>query len=113
MNMIWIDSAVEAWLTTTMKFILKTRNSLSRCFSRSLSATSSNPAVGFIGKTVLWADSPGHGGTTDWLCSGLGNMGRGMAANLVTKGHSVLVYDVAPGAVSELGKDYSFRAQNF
>ena len=33
-------------------------------------------------------------------------MGRGMAANLVTKGHSVLVYDVAPGAVSDLGEDY-------
>ena len=33
-------------------------------------------------------------------------MGRGMAANLVSKGHSVLVYDVAPEAVSDLGKDY-------
>ena len=32
-------------------------------------------------------------------------MGRGMAANLVNKGHSVLVYDVAPGAVNDLGKD--------
>ena len=31
-------------------------------------------------------------------------MGRGMAANLVKAGHSVIVYDVTPGAVSELGK---------
>ena len=36
-------------------------------------------------------------------------MGRGMAANLVSKGHSVLVYDVAPGAVNDLGKDLLLR----
>lgn len=33
---------------------------------------------------------------------GLGNMGRGMAENLVAKGHSVLAYDVEPEAVSAL-----------
>ena len=34
-------------------------------------------------------------------------MGRGMAANLVKKGHSVLVYDVTPEAVTDLGtEDY-------
>ena len=36
-------------------------------------------------------------------------MGRGMAANLVSKGHSVIVYDVAPGAVNDLGKDLLLR----
>ena len=44
------------------------------------------------------------------LCSseripGLGNMGSGMAANLVRKGHPVVVYDVTPGAASQLGTD--------
>ena len=38
-------------------------------------------------------------------------MGRGMAANLVSKGHSVLVYDVAPGAVNDLGKDLLLREE--
>jgi len=33
---------------------------------------------------------------------GLGNMGRGMAANLVDKGHQVLAYDVMPAAVSSI-----------
>jgi 3-hydroxyisobutyrate dehydrogenase len=33
---------------------------------------------------------------------GLGNMGRGMAENLVTKGHSVLAYDVTGEAVAAL-----------
>jgi len=33
---------------------------------------------------------------------GLGNMGRGMADNLVSKGHSVVLYDVVPEAVSAL-----------
>ena len=33
---------------------------------------------------------------------GLGNMGKGMADNLVTKGHSVVVYDVVPDAVKAL-----------
>ena len=32
-------------------------------------------------------------------------MGRGMAANLVKKGHSVLVYDVTPEAVTDLGTE--------
>jgi len=33
---------------------------------------------------------------------GLGNMGRGMADNLVTKGHSVVLYDVVPEAVAAM-----------
>jgi len=33
---------------------------------------------------------------------GLGNMGKGMAENLVTKGHSVLAYDVTAEAVSDI-----------
>jgi 3-hydroxyisobutyrate dehydrogenase len=33
---------------------------------------------------------------------GLGNMGKGMAENLVTKGHPVLAYDVAAEAVSDI-----------
>jgi len=33
---------------------------------------------------------------------GLGNMGRGMADNLITKGHSVVLYDVVPEAVDAL-----------
>jgi len=33
---------------------------------------------------------------------GLGNMGKGMADNLVSKGHSVVVYDVVPEAVTAL-----------
>ena len=36
---------------------------------------------------------------------GLGNMGRGMAANLVSKGHSLVVYDVNTEAVSDLGNN--------
>ena len=34
---------------------------------------------------------------------GLGNMGKGMAVNLVNKGNSLVVYDVNTEAVSELG----------
>jgi len=33
---------------------------------------------------------------------GLGNMGKGMAENLVTKGHAVLAYDVTAEAVSDI-----------
>jgi len=33
---------------------------------------------------------------------GLGNMGKGMADNLVTKGHSVVLYDVVPEAVTSM-----------
>jgi len=33
---------------------------------------------------------------------GLGNMGKGMAENLVTKGHPVLAYDVTADAVSDI-----------
>ena len=33
-------------------------------------------------------------------------MGKGMAANLVTKGHSLVVNDVNAAAVSELGREY-------
>jgi len=33
---------------------------------------------------------------------GLGNMGKGMAENLVTKGHAVLAYDVTSEAVSDI-----------
>eukprot|EP00092_Neocalanus_flemingeri_P010175 GFUD01010965.1.p1 GENE.GFUD01010965.1~~GFUD01010965.1.p1 ORF type:complete len:359 (+),score=115.58 GFUD01010965.1:83-1078(+) len=33
---------------------------------------------------------------------GLGNMGRGMADNLITKGHSVVLYDVVPEAVAAM-----------
>jgi len=54
---------------------------ISRCLTRKFSVTSQNNAVGFIG---------------------LGNMGRGMAANLVSKGHSIVVYDVNTDAVSDL-----------
>lgn len=32
-------------------------------------------------------------------------MGRGMAANLVSKGHSLVVYDVNTEAVSDLGNN--------
>jgi len=64
-----------------MNFIGKNTYKLTRCLYRSCSSSAKNPVVGFIG---------------------LGNMGRGMAANLVTKGHSVLVYDVTPGAVNQL-----------
>jgi len=48
---------------------------------RYLSVSSSNQAIGFIG---------------------LGNMGKGMAVNLVNKGNSLVVYDVNTEAVSEL-----------
>jgi len=51
---------------------------LARCFSTS---NSHNSAVGFIG---------------------LGNMGRGMADNLASKGHSLVVYDVNTEAVADL-----------
>jgi len=54
---------------------------VSACVARSFSASSTHHAVGFIG---------------------LGNMGKGMAANLVTKGHSLVVNDVNAAAVSEL-----------
>ena len=37
-------------------------------------------------------------------CLGLGNMGKGMAANLVSKGHDVVVYDVNSEAVNDLGE---------
>jgi len=33
---------------------------------------------------------------------GLGNMGKGMADNLISKGHSVVLYDVVPDAVAAL-----------
>merc|ERR1719244_2496664 len=33
---------------------------------------------------------------------GLGNMGKGMAANLLSKGHQILVYDVIEEAVTEM-----------
>ena len=32
-------------------------------------------------------------------------MGKGMAANLVSKGHSIVVYDVNTDAVSDLGNE--------
>jgi len=62
-----------------MSRILRPLSSSHRAI-RSFSA-SANDTVGFIG---------------------LGNMGRGMAENLVTKGHSVLAYDVIPEAVTAL-----------
>ena len=54
-----------------------------KCFRRYLSVSPRSQAIGFIG---------------------LGNMGKGMAANLVSKGHSLIVYDVNQQAVSELGE---------
>jgi len=43
---------------------------------------------------------------------GLGNMGRGMAANLVDKGHQVLAYDVTPAAVSSIVTQGGKAAEN-
>ena len=76
---------------------------VSACVARSFSASSTHHAVGFIGRNMqlqLMRHYYNH------RCehSGLGNMGKGMAANLVTKGHSLVVNDVNAAAVSELGR---------
>jgi len=43
---------------------------------------------------------------------GLGNMGKGMAGNLVKKGHSVVVYDVVKDSVDALAGQGATTAQN-
>lgn len=43
---------------------------------------------------------------------GLGNMGRGMAENLVVKGHKVLAYDVVPGTVTTLASKGAVGAES-
>jgi len=54
---------------------------LSRISTNTYSTVSPSETVGFIG---------------------LGNMGKGMASNLLSKGHSILVYDVTEEAVTEM-----------
>ena len=82
-------------------FLVKTTSTISRC-SRHFSSAANNPVVGFIGKILTEQD---HRYDHRAHTAGLGNMGRGMAANLVKKGHSVLVYDVTPEAVTDLGTE--------
>jgi len=43
---------------------------------------------------------------------GLGNMGRGMAENLISKGHSVMAYDVSAEAVSAIVAKGGIEAQS-
>ena len=45
---------------TKMKFILQNRKHLTRCFYRSFSASTDNPAVGFIGKHRLKSSAGGE-----------------------------------------------------
>ena len=65
-----------------------------KCFRRYFSVSPRSQAIGFIG---------------------LGNTGKGMAANLVSKGHSLIVYDVNQQAVSELGRFQilNYRVKSF
>jgi len=52
-----------------------------------------------VARTVRQYSAPANN-TVGFI--GLGNMGKGMAENLVTKGHPVLAYDVTADAVSDI-----------